>query len=146
MGARSGAPTSPPGLGRPVLKKLQYVVPRMGGPMLTRHAGTLMIALGAGLAAGGTAPQGQGQGQGTPLANRAGLKEPQQAVLVTGASTGIGRKITEVLAAKGYFVYAGARREQDLKELGAIPNVQAIKLDVTVKEDIAAAVATVEKA
>ena len=36
---------------------------------------------------------------------------PQKAVLVTGASTGIGRKITERLAASGYFVYAGARKE-----------------------------------
>src|SRR5215831_5408838 len=38
----------------------------------------------------------------------------QKAVLVTGASTGIGRKITERLARDGYFVYAGARKEQDL--------------------------------
>ncbi len=48
----------------------------------------------------------------------------QKAVLVTGASTGIGRKITETLAAKGIFVYAGARKEKDLKELDAIDNVQ----------------------
>ena len=33
----------------------------------------------------------------------------QKAVLVTGASTGIGRKLTERLAAHGYFVYATAR-------------------------------------
>ena len=44
---------------------------------------------------------------------------PVKAVLVTGASTGIGRKITERLAAEGYFVYAGARKEADLKALGA---------------------------
>jgi NADPH:quinone reductase-like Zn-dependent oxidoreductase len=44
----------------------------------------------------------------------------QQAVLVTGASTGIGRKITERLAADGYFIYAGARKEADLRSLGAI--------------------------
>src|SRR5262245_2370237 len=69
-----------------------------------------------------------------------------KAVLVTGASTGIGRSITEHLAAKGYFVYAGARKEQDLKELGAIKNVQAVRLDVTNPEDITAAVDTITKA
>jgi NAD(P)-dependent dehydrogenase (short-subunit alcohol dehydrogenase family) len=81
-----------------------------------------------------------------PPSGSAAPAPAQQAVLVTGASTGIGRKITEVLAARGYFVYAGARKQQDLDALDAIPNVQSIKLDVTVKEDIAAAVATVEKA
>ncbi len=71
---------------------------------------------------------------------------PQKAVLVTGASTGIGRKITERLAAGGYFVYAGARKEADLKELGAIKNVQAVRLDVTDSRDIAAAVEIITKA
>ncbi len=69
-----------------------------------------------------------------------------KAVLVTGASTGIGRKITERLAADGYFVYAGARKEEDLKALGAIKNVQALRLDVTRDADITAAVAAVGKA
>ena len=71
---------------------------------------------------------------------------PQKAVLVTGASTGIGRKITERLAAGDHFVYAGARKEADLKELGAIKNVQAVRLDVTDSKDIAAAVETITKA
>jgi len=71
---------------------------------------------------------------------------PQKAVLVTGASTGIGRKITERLAAGGHFVYAGARQEADLKELGAIKNVQAVRLDVTDPKDIAAAVETITRA
>jgi len=52
-----------------------------------------------------------------------------RAVLVTGASTGIGRRITEHLAAKGYFVYAGARKKEDLEALDAIENVQPIRLD-----------------
>ena len=69
----------------------------------------------------------------------------QQAVLVTGASTGIGRKITETLAAQGYFVYAGARKPEDITALSAIKNVQGLKLDVTVPGDIAAAVATVRR-
>lgn len=69
----------------------------------------------------------------------------QRAVLVTGASTGIGRKITELLASRGYLVYAGARKAEDLAALNAIPNVRSIKLDVTDPAQIAAAVATVEK-
>lgn len=68
---------------------------------------------------------------------------PQQAVLVTGASVGIGRKVTERLAAEGYYVFAGARKEQDLKALDAIPNVQAVRLDVTVPAEVAAAVEVV---
>ena len=70
----------------------------------------------------------------------------QKAVLVTGASSGIGRKITERLAADGYFVYAGARKDEDLRELDAIENVDSIRLDVTKPEDIAAAVQAVRSA
>lgn len=70
----------------------------------------------------------------------------QKAVLVTGASTGIGRKITERLAAAGYFVYAGARKEQDLRALDAIENVDPVRLDVTNPAEIAAAVETITKA
>jgi NAD(P)-dependent dehydrogenase (short-subunit alcohol dehydrogenase family) len=72
--------------------------------------------------------------------------EPKKAILVTGASTGIGRNLTEHLAAAGYFVYAGARKDADLEELDKIENVQAIKLDVTRQADVDAAVATVTKA
>lgn len=78
-------------------------------------------------------------------AQSSGTDPEQKAVLVTGASTGIGRKITEVFAGKGYFVYAGARKQKDLDALNAIENVQAIKLDVTVQKQIDAAVATVKK-
>jgi len=68
------------------------------------------------------------------------------AVLVTGASTGIGRKITERLANSGYFVYAGARKDADLQALGALKNVEPVRLDVTQPNDIDAAVAAVRKA
>jgi NAD(P)-dependent dehydrogenase (short-subunit alcohol dehydrogenase family) len=67
----------------------------------------------------------------------------QRAVLITGASSGIGLKITEKLAAEGWFVYAGARKPEDIAALNTIPNVQAVKLDVTVDADISAAVETV---
>jgi NAD(P)-dependent dehydrogenase (short-subunit alcohol dehydrogenase family) len=68
-----------------------------------------------------------------------------RAVLVTGASSGLGRRMTERLAANGFYVYAGARRPEDIAELSRIPNVQGIRLDVTVASDIAAAVETVTR-
>ena len=83
-----------------------------------------------------------------PLLAGAQAAEPggSKAVLVTGASSGIGRKITERLAADGYCVYATARKEEDLKALGAIKNVQAVRLDVTQPAEIAAAVEVIGKA
>jgi len=63
-----------------------------------------------------------------------------KAVLVTGASSGLGLSMTEVLSANGYFVYAGARSEEDLQRLDAMANVMAVRLDVTVQSDIDAAV------
>jgi NAD(P)-dependent dehydrogenase (short-subunit alcohol dehydrogenase family) len=85
---------------------------------------------------------------GVAALNHAQPAEPTgpKAVLVTGASTGIGRKITERLAADGYFVYATARKPEDLKALGTMKNVQAVQLDVTHPEDIAAALETISKA
>jgi len=81
-----------------------------------------------------------------PDAASAQEAQSQKAVLVTGASTGIGRKITEVLAGKGHFVYAGARKDEDLAELNEIDNVEAVRLDVTVQADIDAAVARITEA
>ena len=75
----------------------------------------------------------------------AAAQESQKAVLITGASTGIGRNMAETLAAEGHFVYAGARKQADLDELNAIENIQAIRLDVTVQDEIDAAVETVRK-
>lgn len=69
----------------------------------------------------------------------------QRAVLVTGASSGIGLRITEHLAAEGHFVYAGARKAEDIARLSAMDNVMGIRLDVTVQEEIDAAVALVRK-
>ena len=69
----------------------------------------------------------------------------QKAVLVTGASSGIGRQVTELLASEGYFVYAGARKQEDLDALNALDNVQAVRLDVTRPDEIEAAVETVRK-
>ena len=68
----------------------------------------------------------------------------QKAVLITGASSGLGRHATEQLAKAGYFVYAGARKDKDLDSLNKITNVKAIRLDVTKADDISAAVRLIE--
>ena len=70
----------------------------------------------------------------------------QKAVLVTGASSGLGRVMAETLAANGYFVYAGARSDDDLEELSAIENIQGIRLDVNKQDQIDAAVKTISEA
>lgn len=70
----------------------------------------------------------------------------QKAVLVTGASSGIGLRITEVLAERGIHVYAGARKQADLERLDAMENVTSVRLDVTDQSEIDAAVAKITAA
>ncbi|MEL6431403.1 MAG: SDR family NAD(P)-dependent oxidoreductase, partial [Planctomycetota bacterium] len=70
---------------------------------------------------------------------------PTRAVLVTGASSGIGRATAERLAREGFHVYAGARKDADLAALDALDNVEAVRLDVTDTDQIAAAVAQVSR-
>jgi NAD(P)-dependent dehydrogenase (short-subunit alcohol dehydrogenase family) len=60
------------------------------------------------------------------------------AVLVTGASTGIGEATAKRIAARGVPVIAGARSAGDLERLGAIAGVQPLQLDVTDEPAIAA--------
>ncbi|UCF19278.1 MAG: SDR family NAD(P)-dependent oxidoreductase [Gemmatimonadota bacterium] len=69
-------------------------------------------------------------------------QEPEdlRAVLITGTSTGIGLRMTEILSQNGFFVYAGARKAEDLERLDAMENVKAVRLDVTVQTEIDAAV------
>ena len=79
-----------------------------------------------------------------PLPAVAEGTDAQKAVLITGASSGIGRLTAEHLADAGYFVYAGARKDADMDALNKIENVMAVRLDVTKQEDIDAAVALIE--
>ncbi|MEV5324437.1 SDR family oxidoreductase [Nonomuraea sp. NPDC052634] len=58
-------------------------------------------------------------------------------VLVTGASTGIGRATALLLAREGFTVYAGVRKEADGQALG--PAVTPIPLDITDAGQIAGA-------
>jgi NAD(P)-dependent dehydrogenase (short-subunit alcohol dehydrogenase family) len=57
-------------------------------------------------------------------------------VVVTGASTGIGRATALHLANRGWRVLAGVRREEDGAALGS--SVEPVILDVTDEDDIAA--------
>lgn len=52
-------------------------------------------------------------------------------VLITGASTGIGRAIVERLARSEIQVLACARQETDIHSLNKIPNVTGMRMDVT---------------
>ena len=82
---------------------------------------------------------------GQPFAN-ADTTPGQKAVLVTGASSGLGRVMAETMAANGYFVYAGARKDKDLEDLNAIENIQGVRLDVNKQDQIDAAVKTITEA
>lgn len=65
-------------------------------------------------------------------------------VVITGASTGIGRTTAERLAAKGWKVFAGVRKQEDADTLKkSDPAIEPLMLDVTKAEDIEAAVAKV---
>jgi len=64
----------------------------------------------------------------------------QKSILITGASTGIGRHLAEALAEAGHHVYAGARKQEDLDALDAIENITAVRLDVTKQDEIDAVV------
>lgn len=77
-------------------------------------------------------------------ADPAPIGQPTQAILVTGASSGIGKEIAVTLSRNGFFVYAGARKPADIAALSRIPNIEGIRLDVTVQEDINQAVQTIE--
>ncbi|MEM9274566.1 MAG: SDR family NAD(P)-dependent oxidoreductase [Cyanobacteria bacterium P01_F01_bin.143] len=60
-------------------------------------------------------------------------------VLVTGASSGIGKATAKILIGKGYKVYVAARRlskMDDLKDLGGIP----VQMDIAKDEDVQAVV------
>ena len=67
-------------------------------------------------------------------------------VLITGASSGIGRVTADLMARSGWNVAATARDVVPLTVLETMPNVAALPLDVTREASIAAAVAaTVER-
>ncbi|MEL6475093.1 MAG: SDR family oxidoreductase [Pseudomonadota bacterium] len=69
-------------------------------------------------------------------------------VVITGASTGIGRATAEYFANKGWTVFAGVRKEEDGAALkaSASGDLRPILLDVAKPDHVDAAVVEVEKA
>ena len=70
------------------------------------------------------------------------------AVLISGASTGIGRACTEHLDGLGFTVFAGVRKQSDadsLRDAGS-GRTQPVMLDVTDSESITSALRTVDEA
>jgi NAD(P)-dependent dehydrogenase (short-subunit alcohol dehydrogenase family) len=70
----------------------------------------------------------------------------KKSVVVTGASSGIGREIAESLSKSGYLVYATVRREKDLASLRRLPNIHPIIMDVTKLEQVKRGIAEVRRA
>lgn len=71
----------------------------------------------------------------------------KRSILVTGASSGIGKETALYLDKMGFMVFAGVRRDEDkivLEEQGS-DRLKAIMLDVTCKDTIERAVATILK-
>lgn len=69
----------------------------------------------------------------------------ERAVVVTGASSGIGRATALLLDARGWTVFAGVRRSADARSLAvaASERLVPLMLDVSKEHDIAAAAQTV---
>lgn len=59
-------------------------------------------------------------------------------IVISGASTGIGRHAAEFLAAKGYEVYAGVRKTADADDITQlnIPHLHPLLLDVTSHDSV----------
>ena len=60
----------------------------------------------------------------------------KEAILVTGANSGIGFEITKLLNKQGKFVLAGYRREETISIFDHMEFVQPVLLDVTKKETV----------
>lgn len=58
-------------------------------------------------------------------------------ILVTGASSGLGKEIANRLSEDGYIVFAGVRKEEDKQALESLnPNIIGVFLDVTNDESV----------
>ena len=72
------------------------------------------------------------------------MKNHQKVVLITGASSGMGRTTVMYLAQKGYIVYAGSRTPQKLFDIQT-ENIRPIYLDITNLVSISEALLYIDK-
>jgi short-subunit dehydrogenase len=68
----------------------------------------------------------------------------QKVVLITGASTGMGRAVSIFLAQKGFIVYAGTRTPLKLLDIES-ENIHILKLDITDIEAVKNSIDKIEK-
>jgi NAD(P)-dependent dehydrogenase (short-subunit alcohol dehydrogenase family) len=73
------------------------------------------------------------------------MAEPSKAVLITGCSSGIGHETGRHLAAKGWKVYATARRPESIDDLRS-EGCETLACDVTDEASMSACVSAVEQA
>jgi NAD(P)-dependent dehydrogenase (short-subunit alcohol dehydrogenase family) len=72
------------------------------------------------------------------------MNDESRAILITGASTGIGHHLAVRLAGLGHTVFATARKQADLDALGRIPGAIPVSLDVRRPEQVRAAIEKIE--
>ncbi len=69
----------------------------------------------------------------------------QKAVLVTGANSGLGLKMTKELTSNGFYVYAGVLHKHEMAAMNKMENVSAVQFDVRKQNEVDAAVTFVQE-
>lgn len=78
-----------------------------------------------------------------PQSHPQGYRKPRGPVLITGCDSGFGKALARALAERGWPVYAACLTDKGAAALAAVPNVAAVRMDVTRQEEVDAAVARI---